>query len=112
MSPSGPCSLPIAVDRTRSVSLETDIWSENRKGNILSQMFGNPFAIILTICFSAVILFAIIFSILQFTNRSERRAHNLNEYQKVSTSSSIQFEKMSHLMADEDEEEDSLFEKT
>lgn len=105
LAPNGLCSPP--VNRPRSVSIE-GVAAERRAG-LLSV---SPVSIILSICVSASVLFAIVFAVLQFTTRSERRAHNLNEYQKVSTNSSIPFEKMSDLMADDYEEEDSLFEKT
>ncbi|CAG2112325.1 unnamed protein product, partial [Medioppia subpectinata] len=107
------CLSNVAIDKTRSVSVDSDLSANKlfRNENKLDRLFQNPVSIIFTICISAVILFAIVFSILQFSNGSQR-VHKLNEYQKVSTSSAIRFEKMSELMADDYEEEDSLFEKT
>ncbi|XP_054159590.1 endoprotease bli-like [Oppia nitens] len=108
LSDTGICSI-VAIDRTRSVSQESDSWlGKQMNGNNSHRLFENPITVVVVICLSALFVFVIVFSILQYTTRSQRRDIKMNEYQKVSTS----FEKMSEVIGDDYEEEESLFEKT
>jgi hypothetical protein len=115
LSLKGPCSSSIAVDRTRSVSLDSDMLFNNKNSDNFVNLLQSPFFIIIIIIISSVLLFGIVFTSLQIkaSNSSDSRS---KQYQKVSTKyTSINLDKSSErlsLTADDDEEEDSLFEKT
>lgn len=118
LSLKGPCSSSIAVDRTRSVSLDSDMLIDNKKSDNFVNLLQSPFFIIIIIIVSSILLFGIVFTALQIraSNSSDSRPKNLKEYRKVSAKyTSVNFDKSAEqlsLTADDDEEEDSLFEKT
>jgi hypothetical protein len=91
---------------------------DNKKSDNFVNLLQSPFFIIIIIIVSSILLFGIVFTALQIraSNSSDSRPKNLKEYRKVSAKyTSVNFDKSAEqlsLTADDDEEEDSLFEKT
>lgn len=111
LSSNGPCKS--TFDRTRSVfDPKNEIFLSNRVDSekILSIFVNNPLTLILTICFTSIFIFSIVFITLQSkSSRRNLKATNLHQYSKVSTKETTLLKNME---LDEDTEEDCLYEKT
>lgn len=80
-------------------------------------LVNRPTAVIVSLCVVAVVIFVVVFGVLQFTSRKQRGSRIYRDYQMVASSEmpsvrcESNFERVS-LTSDEMEEENSLFEKT
>lgn len=112
-SPNGPC---FENEKTRSI-LEKYIGDTFSEEHMVNTFMQKPLVVIATICISAVLLFSLIFGLLQFSSaRCGRNRYNFrNEYRKVSNGlpAAKYDSSMEKISLDDDaDEEDSLFEKT
>jgi hypothetical protein len=116
----GPC---ISQEHTRSIfnvpfngNLGLDDDEKHKSESWAQLIVHKPNAVIAFICIAAVMVFVSVFAVLQITSRNQniRSRVSYRDYKKVSTGPSARYDSSCERVSltENDEEEDSLFEKT